>query len=81
MKKNRNFTLIELFIAIAVIAILIGMLLPALKAARDKARSITCLNNLKTYGTNFMMYINDYNLAPAAQGTDSSGNPVYWNES
>lgn len=80
MKKDRSFTLIELLIVISVIAVLIGMLLPALKAAQDKARSISCLNNLKTYGTNFMMYINDFNLAPAAQETDSSGNPVYWNE-
>ena len=58
---NSKFTLLELLIVIAIIAILAALLLPALSKAREKASSIVCTGNQKQVGSGLMMYCNDNN--------------------
>ena len=72
MRKQKNlpgFTLIELLVVVAIIAVLISMLLPALGAARESARGLVCMSNLKEFA-----------LANQFYGTDNNGFglSVYW---
>lgn len=66
IQNDKGFTLIEMLVVIMIIAILVGLLLPAVQSARESSRRMTCLNHLHQIGVAFHSYHSSYDSFPSS---------------
>lgn len=86
MRSKHAFTLVELLVVIGIIAVLVALLLPALNKAREQARLVQCMSNLRQIGVGVQMYANDWNgvwpryyqHSPPPEDAGTSSHYVLW---
>src|SRR4249920_213830 len=83
--RRSGFTLVELLVVIAIIGVLVGLLLPAIQAARESARRTTCINQMKQLGIALLNYESVKKCLPGGQLSSPSskiqtGDPRDWND-
>ena len=75
---SRAFTLVEVLVVVAIVAVLVSMLLPAIKKAREAAIGVACVGNLRQLGLGMEMYAAENQMKLASGGYNTSGNGVSW---
>jgi prepilin-type N-terminal cleavage/methylation domain-containing protein/prepilin-type processing-associated H-X9-DG protein len=78
MRRVRGFSLLELLVVIGIIAVLISILLPALRVARQHSLRIQCMNNLRQIGVGFVMYNNEQRHLPLRFNDKTQFSDEYW---
>jgi prepilin-type N-terminal cleavage/methylation domain-containing protein len=76
--KRKAFTLVELLVVISIIALLLAILMPSLNKARESAKKVVCLSNMRSCGLGFNLYANDYKVFPMVNSITWFGPINYW---
>src|SRR4051794_18756912 len=76
--RRRAFTLVELLVVVGIIALLLGLLLPAMSGARAQARMLRCMTNLRSLGQGMAAYVGEFSQYPLGDTSPADGGNALW---